>query len=245
MEQFEILKKYTDYFRETYYAKTGKREFLALCQAFFRAFDFGSDTSAILHASAAITSSGRGILFGDDGNITKGKTLLSLALASKSGCYVADEYVLYTRSDNKIFGNASIPINLKGETASFITEQYGISYKNDSMIFADDYYSIVDQCSVALMVVPYMNSSKTCVEIPSAAEKKKLMKTTHYGHRVKFLNPEYDHLSVLAPESEQKTDIQDGLKIYSDIEYPWPIIKIMIKDIEDVPGIVEELNNYI
>jgi hypothetical protein len=45
-----------------------------------------------------------------------------------------------------------------------------------------------------------MNSSKTCVENTVSFRKEKTYESYTYGHRVKFLSPEYDHLSVLIPE---------------------------------------------
>ena len=245
MKPPDILEKYARYFRKTHAPRLSKKDLLALYQAFFRAFNFGNEKYSILHASAAMTKSGKCILFGDDGNMTEGKTLLSLALASVSGSYVADEYVLYDCLDNRIFGNTSIPINLKGQTASFIAKQYGIFYNSNALIFADDYYSITHDCNVELMVIPYMNSPKTEIINPSITEQKEIIKATYYGHMTKFLNPEYDHVSVLVSELEKEIDLRKSLQECREILFPWPIIKVMIKDVEDIPAVIEELNKYL
>ncbi len=228
--------------RNKFHNKIRDRNLLSLFQVMYRSFAIENRSYFVLHGSCAVTKYGNCVLFGDDGNIASGKTLLSLSTAAESGKYLCDEYTLIETKTKLVFGNGDIPINLKGDSSMFLKEEYSLILRDPRIIFANDYFKIIEKNILNLIIVPYMNANKTEVVIPVEEEKKMLIKSTLYGHIIKYLNPQYDHLTFsLKDETKSHKDLRSELQKFEDYELNIPVIKLFIKNVNDIKPTLEDI----
>ena len=243
MDYPSIIRNYSKALKENIPLKD-KLLLLSIFQVMYRFFDAENSSYKVLHASAAISNEGNTILFGDDGKDSIGKTFCSLLLASKSSLYISDEYCLINPLTNSIFGNASIPINLKGETAKFFKDSGLKSFNNERIIFADDYFRESTESTIDFIVIPYMNSDKSKIEVPDSDETRYLYKSTMFGHNAKLLNPELDKVSLLtSKDTVDPINMSAALASYPDINLKIPLVKMYIKEPKDTFEMLEDIQN--
>ncbi len=240
----DILLNYSKVFRERLATSTDRLLLFGVYQALYRLFAAGNSQYSVLHASAAVSSNGSCVVFGDDGVRTKGKTFCALELAIASGKFISDEYVLFRNRDNHIFGNGHIPINLKGETADHFKNRHDLQLATKPALFANDHFAIVPEAVVDFMIVPYLGAAQTELSLPTKSVQAELYKATTFGHLAKLLNPALDRVSILTEEDTDKgVDMQEALKKFDNVEPPFPAYIARLKNPCDISGLVEEIEN--
>lgn len=240
----EILASYSKILRGQLLDSVDNLLLLGICQALYRLFAVGNKEYFVLHASAALSPRGSCVVFGDDGVKTRGKTLCALEIATASGIFISDEYVLFRTSDKHVFGNGHIPINLKGEAENHFRKEHSLQFRNKKIIFADDYFKISSRVKVDFIIIPYLDANQTKLSIPVENKQVELYKATVFGHLAKLLNPHLDRTSILTrKDTEEKIDMRDALREFPDIKPPVPIYVAQLKRTCDINRLVEEIEN--
>lgn len=216
--------------------------YISITQSILRSFDALNSEFNVLHASAAVNKKGTTIIFGDDGNICRGKTFSSLYVAANSGKFISDEYVIFNKKSYDVYGNGSIPINLKGETAKFFEDKLNIKFKDSKVIFANDYFKIIDKCNAKVIVIPFFEQAENKLIEVEGKEKSELLKATFYGHNAKFLNPSLDRLSVIKQRDLNiPINMNEVLVNYPNVNGQLQVYKMYVKDLEQIPNLINEL----
>ncbi|MFZ5424912.1 MAG: hypothetical protein ACOZAO_03870 [Patescibacteria group bacterium] len=208
-------------------------------------FDAYNTDFHVLHASSSVSESGKVVLFGDDGIFSVGKTFCSLLLAAQSGIYVSDEYCLLDKYTLGIYGNGDIPLNLKGDTASYIMESFQLKLKDSKVIYANDYFKIVPSSKINYVVIPYMCSEKSSIEpVSDTDQKASIAKGIVYGHNVKFLQPEFDRVSILRNEQGSlESNMSTLLNAYPVPNFPFDIVRMYVKNPDDILPMIKEIEH--
>lgn len=242
MHANNIIQSYSELFRERIPIASDPTFLFTAYQALYRMFDAYNKLFCVLHASAAITLNGNAVIFGDDGENSKGKTICSLILAISSGKYIADEYILFEKNTDLIYGNGDIPINLKEGTYECLTKNYKIILQNKRVALANDHFVVVRKVKPNFIVIPYLGAEQTRVDIPSKEEAVKLYKSTVFGHNIKFNHPETDVISLIKKNKDQTPEkVADFLDEYEDIAPALPIIKVYLREPMDIVKIVSDI----
>jgi hypothetical protein len=248
MDYVEIINKYSKYLRDKYYNKIPKEELFVLFQMMYRLFAVENKKYAVLHASCALTRNRKAILFGDDGYKSKGKSLLSLALASESACYVSDEHTLFEDNTGFIFGNANAPINLKVGTKETLEHFFDIKLENDQILFPSDHFSIIEKIKPSILIIPYLTKKENTRWFPlKMKEYESVHKATVFAHNIKLLNPNYDRVSFLRDgKLTELKDMKTILESYEKKELNIPTFKLLInfKDIGRIEDLSMEMLQY-
>lgn len=240
------IQSYSQIFRKHIPVSSDPTFLFTTYQALYRMFEADNKDFYVFHASATITSNGHTIILGDDGENSRGKTLCSLILAISSGKYIADEYVLFERNTGCIYGNGNIPINLKEGVYEYLTKHHKIALLNNKVAFANDYFEIAEKVKPSFIVIPYLGAKQTRIDIPSNEEIIKLNKATVFGHNVKFNHPETDVVSLIKKNTDQiPNKVAEFLDEYDDIPPVLPIVKVYLKEPNDIVNIVRNIEKVI
>lgn len=235
---------YSKVFKEKLSGSRDTLLLLSVYQAIYRLFAANNEDYAVLHASAAFSKNGSCVVFGDDGRKARGKTFCALELATTSGKFISDEYVLFRKSDNHIFGNGYIPINLKGDIAKHFRDEHEILLKDQKIVFATNYFEIPLEALASFLVVPYLGATTTKLVIPTRDQQIELYRATAFGHSAKLLKPELDRTSVLTGKDEDiEIDMKETLKDFPNIESPIPVYVAQLKKPCDINKVVKEIEN--
>jgi hypothetical protein len=248
MDYVGIINKYSEYLRDKYFGVIPRKELFVLFQMMYRLFAVENERYTVLHASCALTETGKAILFGDDGYKSQGKSLLSLALAFKSGFYVSDEHTILDNNSGEVFGNTNAPINLKAGTKETLEHSFEIKLKNDRIIFPSDYFPMVEKAKPSILIVPYLIHKEATRWVPLETKEKELVhKATMFAHDIKLLNPDYDKLSFLREgKLNELKDMKKILESYEKRDLNIPTFKLLInlKDIGRVEDSIMEMLEY-
>jgi hypothetical protein len=244
MNANEVLKSYSAIFRKHIPVSDNPAFLFTVYQSLYRMFEFDNKSYNVLHASAAITPTGKTVIFGDDGEASKGKTFCSLLLAVKSNKFIADEYILLQKDTGCIFGNGDIPINLKEGVYDFLTKKYNLDLYDKKAIFANDYFQIVEETKPAFMIIPYLESDVTRVENFSEKDLLNAHKATLFGHNIKFNHPETDVVSLIKGNSNNPPEKTSGfLADYPDTLLDIPTFKAFLDEPDDIFNVVEDIES--
>lgn len=242
MHANSIIQSYSKIFRREIPMGEDPTFLFTAYQALYRMFDYNNNAFSVLHASAAVTPRGNTIIFGDNGNDSKGKTFCSLILAINSEKYIADEYILFEKNTSLIYGNGDIPINLKTGTYNYLISKYGIELHNEKVAFANDYFKIVEKIKPSLIVIPYLGSEQTRVITPTKEESVLFYKATVFGHNIKFNHPETDLVSLIkAPTKKEPEKVTKFLEEYPDIISDIPLIEVHLKEPHDILAVLNDI----
>lgn len=216
--------------------------FVSIAQSILRSFDALNSDFHVLHASASIDKNGRCIIFGDDGSVCRGKTFSSLLLSTESGQYVSDEYVVINKQTAEIYGNGNIPINLKGETAKFFKNKLNFEFKDNKVIFAKDYFKIIEKVKSEIIIIPFFEQDENEIDEVSGVEKEYLLKATFFGHNAKYLNPNFDRLSILRnTDLNTPVDMKSVLNAYENVNMDFKVYKMHVKDFKEITNLINAI----
>jgi len=216
--------------------------FVSIAQSILRSFDALNSEYHVLHASAALDMKNRCIIFGDDGSQCKGKTFSSLFIASESRKYLSDEYVLINKNSSEVYGNGNIPINLKGDTARFFKDELEMEFKDNKIIFANDYFQIVEKIVSNILVIPFFEQAKNEIYEVTDEEKNYLLKATFYGHNAKYLNSNFDRLSILRnTDLNIAIDMKGTLELYPEVNMNFKVYRMHVKDLKEIPNLINSI----
>lgn len=240
----DILLNYSKVFRKRLARSTDRLLLFGIYQTLYRLFAAGNLQYSVLHASAAVSPNGSCVVFGDDGAKAKGKTFCALELAIASGKFISDEYVLLRNRDNHIFGNGHIPINLKGETKDHFKAHHDLQLTTKPAVFANDHFTIIPEAEVNFVIIPYLETKRTELSLPTKNVQAELYRATAFGHLAKLLNPTLDRVSILTGEDTDKgVDMRNALEKFDNVEPPFPVYTARLKNPCDINELVKEIEN--
>jgi len=173
---------------------------VGLFQAIYRLFAFGNKDYYVLHGSAALTSRGTTVMFGDDGRSTRGKTVCAVELALASQLFVCDEYVLFQVESGQVFANPHRPIHFKGITANHLKMVHNVDVGNQALVSPGALFQLVDKSILSLIVIPRLVSTlrfTSNLEEVGGQERLEILRACAFGHLAKLVNPELDRSSLI------------------------------------------------
>ncbi|KKR07311.1 MAG: NUDIX hydrolase [Parcubacteria group bacterium GW2011_GWC2_39_14] len=169
----------------------------------------------LLHASTAVWSEGKTILFGDDGT-NVGKTTASLELSLKSKGYVSDEFSIYNVASNTVLDFPDLPIHIRNEYLTNLNSR-GILVDDTSRchgLFSLSDFGLKSNSGAQLSMIVYPRyclKAKPKVICLSKTKSKANLEILVFSHRAKFLYPKYDRASWL-----KKTDCTEIFDMKND-----------------------------
>ncbi len=192
---------------------------IMIMQIIFRFADLLSagKPQLLLHASTAIWSEGKAILFGDDGT-NVGKTTASIELGLKSKGYVSDEFSVYDVASNIIFDFSSLPIHIRDEYLADLKSRGTLIGSNPKYhrLYALSDFGMKSSSDAQLSMIVYPKFSlkaKPKVVRLSGNKAKANLDILAFSHMAKFLYPKYDRASWL-----KRTDSTEIFNMEKDCE---------------------------
>jgi hypothetical protein len=214
---------------------------IGLFQALYRFLAFGNKDYLVLHASAAVTPRGATVAFGDNILSTRGKTSCALEIASLSGTFIVDEFVLYRVDDQHIFSNPYRPIHFKGDICKYLREKHGMNVKDTKLASPVGIFTIKTDLKLDALVAPYMDSETSKMLEMRGQERSDILKATAFSHLAKLLHPELDRSSLITgTDSSEVKDMKSVLKDFPDVDLAVPVYKVYLKSLEDLNNLLKE-----